>query len=88
MFVDAYEQDGTQLWRIDLGVNIRAGAHYTQFPVYDYDGDGKAELMMKTAPGSKITQYKADGTVAVREVRLAARSATAPPASPTPSTTG
>ncbi|MDQ0375613.1 rhamnogalacturonan lyase [Cellulomonas humilata] len=64
VFVDAYEQDGTQLWRIDLGVNIRAGAHYTQFPVYDYDGDGKAELMMKTAPGSKITQYKADGTVA------------------------
>lgn len=64
VFVDAYEQDGTQLWRIDLGVNIRAGAHYTQFPVYDYDGDGKAELMMKTAPGSKITTYKADGTVA------------------------
>ena len=63
VFVDAYEQDGTQLWRIDLGVNIRAGAHYTQFPVYDYDGDGKAELMMKTAPGSKITQYKPDGTV-------------------------
>ncbi|KRD43928.1 hypothetical protein ASE38_06995 [Cellulomonas sp. Root930] len=63
VFVDAYEQDGTQLWRIDLGVNIRAGAHYTQFPVYDYDGDGKAELMMKTAPGSRITQYAADGSV-------------------------
>ncbi len=63
VYVDAYEQDGTQLWRIDLGVNIRAGAHYTQFPVYDFDGDGKAELMMKTAPGSKITTYKADGTV-------------------------
>ncbi|GEL99061.1 rhamnogalacturonan lyase [Cellulomonas terrae] len=64
VFVDAYEQDGTQLWRIDLGVNIRAGAHYTQFPVYDYDGDGKAELMMKTAPGSRITTYRADGSVA------------------------
>lgn len=63
VYVDAYEQDGTQLWRIDLGVNIRAGAHYTQFPVYDFDGDGKAELMMKTAPGSKITTYKADGSV-------------------------
>ncbi|WP_421735211.1 rhamnogalacturonan lyase [Cellulomonas sp.] len=64
VYVDAYEQDGTQLWRIDLGVNIRAGAHYTQFPVYDFDGDGKAELMMKTAPGSKITRYAADGSVA------------------------
>ena len=41
------------LWRIDLGRNIRAGAHYTQFQVYDYDGDGRAELMCKTAPGTK-----------------------------------
>lgn len=63
VYVDAYELDGTQLWRIDLGVNIRAGAHYTQFPVYDFDGDGKAELMMKTAPGSKITTYRTDGSV-------------------------
>lgn len=63
VYVDAYELDGTQLWRIDLGVNVRAGAHNTQFPVYDFDGDGKAELMMKTAPGSKITTYRADGSV-------------------------
>ena len=41
------------LWRIDLGRNIRAGAHYTQYMVYDFDGDGKAELMCKTAPGTK-----------------------------------
>ena len=53
VFIDCYQLDGTKLWRIDLGVNIRAGAHYTQFQVYDYDGDGKAELMCKTAPGSK-----------------------------------
>ena len=53
VFIDCYKLDGTKLWRIDLGVNIRAGAHYTQFQVYDYDGDGKAELMCKTAPGSK-----------------------------------
>jgi hypothetical protein len=56
-YLDAYELDGTQLWRIDLGVNIRAGAHYTQFPVYDYDGDGRAELMVKTAPGTRVTTY-------------------------------
>ena len=53
VYIDCYKLDGTKLWRIDLGVNIRAGAHYTQFQVYDYDGDGKAELMCKTAPGSK-----------------------------------
>ena len=44
------------LWRIDLGQNIRAGAHYTQFMVYDFDGDGRAEMMCKTAPGSKDGQ--------------------------------
>ncbi len=53
VYLDAYELDGTQLWRIDLGKNIRAGAHYTQFMVYDLDGDGKAEVTCKTAPGTK-----------------------------------
>ncbi len=51
---DCYHLDsGKQLWRIHLGKNIRAGAHYTQFLVYDFDGDGKAEMICKTAPGSK-----------------------------------
>ncbi|MBM2614262.1 rhamnogalacturonan lyase [Actinoplanes sp. LDG1-06] len=53
VFVDTYELDGTLRHRIDLGVNIRAGAHYTQFLVYDFDGDGRAEIMMKTAPGTR-----------------------------------
>ncbi|MET3421480.1 hypothetical protein BJ973_000692 [Actinoplanes tereljensis] len=53
VYVDAYKINGTRLWRIDLGRNIRAGAHYTQFQVYDYDGDGKAEVAMKTADGTK-----------------------------------
>ena len=52
VYIDAYKLDGTRLWRIDLGKNIRAGAHYTQFQVYDYDGDGRAEVAMKTAPGT------------------------------------
>ncbi|MEU6861444.1 rhamnogalacturonan lyase [Glycomyces sp. NPDC046736] len=52
VFIDAYELDGTRLWRIDLGRNIRAGAHYTQFQVYDYDSDGDAEIAMKTADGT------------------------------------
>ncbi|MFD1146456.1 rhamnogalacturonan lyase family protein [Saccharothrix hoggarensis] len=53
VFIDAYRLDGTRLWRIDLGRNIRAGAHYTQFQVYDYDGDGRAEVAMKTADGTR-----------------------------------
>lgn len=52
VYLDAYEMDGTQLWRIDLGKNIRAGAHYTQFMVYDLDGDGKAEVACKTSDGT------------------------------------
>ena len=52
VFIDAYEFDGTKLWRVSLGRNIRAGAHYTQFQVYDYDGDGKAEMIVKTGDGT------------------------------------
>lgn len=51
--LDAYKLDGTHLWRIDLGINIREGEHYTQFIVYDLDGDGRAELACKTADGTK-----------------------------------
>jgi rhamnogalacturonan endolyase len=50
--LEAYKLDGTPLWRINLGPNIREGAHYTQFLVYDFDGDGKAEVMCKTADGT------------------------------------
>jgi hypothetical protein len=53
VFIDAYKLNGTRLWRIDLGRNIRAGQHYTQFQVFDYDGDGKAEVVMKTADGTR-----------------------------------
>ena len=52
VYIDAYKLNGTRLWRINLGRNIRAGAHYTQFQVYDYDGDGRAEVAMKTADGT------------------------------------
>lgn len=58
VYIDCYRLDGTFLWRIDLGINIRAGAHYTQYQVYDFDGDGKCELVCKTAPGTKDGQGK------------------------------
>lgn len=59
VYIDCYEMDGTQRWRIDLGRNIRAGAHYTQFIAYDFNGDGKAEVAMKTADAT----VAGDGTV-------------------------
>lgn len=52
VLIDCYKLNGTKLWRIDLGKNIRAGAHYTQIMVYDLDGDNKAEIVIKTADGS------------------------------------
>ncbi|MFC4098794.1 rhamnogalacturonan lyase [Paenibacillus xanthanilyticus] len=59
VYLDAYEWNGTRKWRIDLGRNIRAGAHYSPFLVYDFDGDRKAEIVVKTADGT------VDGTGAV-----------------------
>ena len=53
VIIDCYKINGKKLWRIDLGVNIRAGAHYTQMLVGDYDSDGNAEFAVKTAPGTK-----------------------------------
>jgi rhamnogalacturonan endolyase len=50
--LQAYKLDGTLLWTINLGRNIRDGAHYTQFLVYDFDGDGRAEVVCKTADGT------------------------------------
>lgn len=49
---DCYKLSGELLWRIDMGRNIRSGAHYVPFIVYDLDGDGRAELMVKTADGT------------------------------------
>ncbi|MBN1602067.1 MAG: T9SS type A sorting domain-containing protein [Chitinispirillaceae bacterium] len=53
VFLHAYKLNGKCLWKIDLGINIRGGAHYTQHQVFDYDGDGFAEVACKTAPGTK-----------------------------------
>ncbi len=64
VYIDCYKLNGTKLWRIDLGQNIRAGAHYTQFLVYDFNADGKAEMICKTASGSKdgLGQFVSNAT--------------------------
>lgn len=51
-YFDCYRLSGERLWRIDMGHNVRSGAHYIPFVVYDLDGDGRAELMVKTADGT------------------------------------
>ena len=61
--LQAYKLDGTFLWTINLGKNIREGAHYTQFMVYDLDGDGIAEIACKTADGTIDGKGKVIGDV-------------------------
>lgn len=56
VYMDAYKLDGTFMWRIDMGWNIRAGAHDTQLCVADFNGDGCAEVMVRTADGTKDAQ--------------------------------
>lgn len=65
--IDCYKLSGQLLWRLDMGPNIRAGAHYTQFMVYDFDGDGRAEMSVKTAPGTVMTRFAPDGSVLSRQ---------------------
>lgn len=52
-YIDCYRLNGTKLWRIDMGPNILSGAHHTQFLVYDFDGDGCSEIILRTAPGTR-----------------------------------
>jgi rhamnogalacturonan endolyase len=61
VYIQAYKLDGTLMWQINLGVNIRAGAHYTQMLAYDFDGDGRGELIVKTADGTIDGTGKAIG---------------------------
>ncbi|MDR3219448.1 MAG: InlB B-repeat-containing protein [Dysgonamonadaceae bacterium] len=69
VYIDAYKLDGTKLWGdgkyIDLGSNIRAGAHYSPFLVFDFDGDGKAEIAIRTSDGTKDTEGQLIGVDAV-----------------------
>jgi len=48
--IEAYLNDGTFLWRHDLGLGIEPGIWYSPMVVYDFNGDGKAEVAVKTGP--------------------------------------
>ena len=75
VYLDAYKLNGKKLWRIDLGKNIRAGAHYTQFLVYDFDMDGKAEVACKTAPGSIANTFRKQAVLMKSEMPMTIPSA-------------
>lgn len=51
--LEAYLSDGTFLWRVDLGPGIEQGIWYSPMVVFDFNGDGKAEVAVKTAPDGK-----------------------------------
>ena len=52
--LEAYKLDGTFLWQIDMGINIRSGSHYTSFIVRDFDGDGKCEIAFRSSEGTRF----------------------------------
>lgn len=56
--LEAYKLDGTFLWQIDLGINIRSGSHYTSYVLYDFDGDGLCEIAFRTSEGTKFADGK------------------------------
>lgn len=62
---DCYRLNGERLWRINMGRNIRSGAHYVPFMVYDFDGDGRTEMMVKTADGTTDGQGNVIGDASV-----------------------
>lgn len=51
---DAYTLEGELLWRIDMGLNLTSGAHYHQFIVADFDGNGQSEFLIKTADATTV----------------------------------
>lgn len=71
--LQAYKLDGTRLWSLHLGRNIREGAHYTQFLAFDLDGDGRAEVACKTADGTVDGLGKAIGDASANHVNPAGR---------------
>lgn len=72
---EAYRLDGTFMWRVCSGPNIPLG-NSASFAVADFDGDGRAEVAMRTSEGTVfgdgteigdtdgdgLTDYRVDGS--------------------------
>jgi rhamnogalacturonan endolyase len=60
--VDGYDgKTGAFLWRIDLGWNVNHGIWFSPMVVRDLDGDGKAEVCLRTAPYAASREQAFDG---------------------------
>lgn len=58
--VEAYRSDGTFMWRINMGPNVKiASGHNDMVTAYDMDGDGKAEILLIVSEGTVF----ADGSM-------------------------
>lgn len=70
--IEAYEMDGTHMWTLDIGKN-EANEIDVNFLVYDFDGDGKAEVAMRSydgmtdGKGNKIGIADADWTQSLQK---------------------
>ena len=65
-YIDVYKMNGTLLMRIDMGYNIKSGNdHETMLHVQDFNGDGKSEIILKTAPGTRIGHWDEAGQCVV-----------------------
>ena len=65
-YIDVYKLDGTLLFRVDMGYNVRAANdHETTLFAEDFDGDGKSELMLKTALGTRIGNWDEESQTVV-----------------------
>ena len=78
VYIDCYTLTGKKLWRIDMGKNIRAGQHYTQMAVADFDCDGKAEFITKTCDGTVDGTGKVIGNASANYVNSAGTVLTGP----------
>jgi rhamnogalacturonan endolyase len=60
--IDGYDgKTGAFLWRIDLGWNVNHGIWFSPMVVRDLDGDGKAEVCLRTAPYAATREQALDG---------------------------
>jgi hypothetical protein len=63
--VTAFLKNGTPLWTIDLGWGIEAGVFYSPMAIWDIDGDGRAEVLIKTNKSGDPKDYSSDRLAAL-----------------------
>lgn len=70
-YFEAYKLDGTFLWAIDVGPNITMDVEIN-IAAFDFDGDGKAEVFLRTSDGtvfgdgSNVGDRDGDGVINYR----------------------